>query len=1413
MAFGPWSNEVTASTRFSGTWINDPDNPAETVIRLRYGGVGRQNSRDRAKTALQFVGRSFPVYDVGDARAQSLNVDAVLSSEDGDAEQQMAMLEQLIGDGEVILYRDARGRKMYAMGTDFQAEDLEMGSYHVTFLLNRVDFDESIPEPTDTPSVPIDIQPKNLVVNIDQPSRVATLDWDDVVGAQLYHIFLNGIEVGSTSESATTYGPLDPGEYVFYVTALVAGSVSPPSSTAGITVLPGDDPGGPGGDPPTSIIPPNFRAFPQADKTVPLQWDPVPGATEYRVEEIRSPNGVSNGITTSTTMTRGPLGDGPFDYWVRAKVNGVWSGESNHQQFTLPYDGGPIGGGPGGGGDPGVMPSPVEVLGIKNGDAGYLHYNIGVGFKTGHEDIFVQTLEDWSAATRDKLANNMYTIIDAAGKYAVYMTVDPDGGTTSANTQYPRAEFREMQQTDSGNANKASWGPGTGDHDFSGFSRIMSLPPGKPGVCINQLHDASDDTVMIKTVSLSGKIAVVLDVFGARVQVLNPDYKVGREIYSRLRILNGNLTVYYSESTSNTTSAVPPASPVYTQNGLTTAASGWYHKFGCYAQSNESTDTTGTKCVVQVRDWKQWHTGWPTPVTGNYAGPGTGTGTAPVVSAGADATVAPGQTFTRTGIVQGAGITAQGWRLIGSAGSTDPNTAAGKLNWGAQLDSSDEFNYSGAPDATKWSVYNSPGHAGNGVRSPARISVANGKLTITGLAGSANTGGMAHKTERQYGKWEIRARSYYTSDPNAPGDKDGGYHPVAIIWPSDGSSWPYGGEYDFLENGEPGEPAAGSFLHYPSLDGENHQIEVPSYPVNQREFHNYAIEWTSSFLKLYVDGNLWYTASGGAAADRKAIQAMLEGNLTLQLDAFQETGLIGSAFEIEWVRLYPLVPVTSNPALSSSTLLNWTAPTVPGNYTLEFWATNAQGTTTDQMTVTVSTSTGGGTPTPGTLVYPETFPDNTPYSTFGAAQNVVNVSGSAALTSALANAQPGQIITLGSGNYSGTFTASKKGTSAQGIIIRAATRLGAVFAAGSKFIIKDAEFTTVDGLDFPFDGEGDVLQIRGAAKNVQFRRCRVGPSSFSNNSVSGNYVYVGDDVKHFRIGYCTFRNKGTSGNVVRVYGNFTSFVGCQYGRIDHNLVDTVGDEVGNDKEVFRIGVSTMSRTVGNHIVERNVIINAKAEPEVISGKMASVWQRGNVVLRCAGGIVIRHGRNCKQLSNYVIDRVNTTATAGLKSGGSRFYDSGHEISDNYFDGLASTANFQHPIQIDSGDADPSSTSLSNHFNVIDCDLRRNVVINCAGGIFIGDNYSTAPASTDLVDNDVVNSGGVAVTNVGGMTMTGDSTVSNNVHYASAAAGGYVADADGIFRKTGRGPKVKYLTAAMVGVDGDLDELDRTGAAV
>jgi hypothetical protein len=100
-------------------------------------------------------------------------------------------------------------------------------------------------------------------------------------------------------------------------------------------------------------------------------------------------------------------------------------------------------------------------------------------------------------------------------------------------------------------------------------------------------------------------------------------------------------------------------------------------------------------------------------------------------------------------------------------GGGSGSTAAENFNWGTPLTVSDDFT-SGGLDPSKWNVYSGPGHAGNGRRVPAQVSIVNGVLTITGLA-NGDTGGLEHLFDQQYGRWEIRARSYRQGDTSGGG--------------------------------------------------------------------------------------------------------------------------------------------------------------------------------------------------------------------------------------------------------------------------------------------------------------------------------------------------------------------------------------------------------------------------------------------------------------------------------------------------------------------------------------------------------------------------------------------------------------------------------------------------------------------
>jgi hypothetical protein len=234
---------------------------------------------------------------------------------------------------------------------------------------------------------------------------------------------------------------------------------------------------------------------------------------------------------------------------------------------------------------------------------------------------------------------------------------------------------------------KMAFDPKDGDHWIEGIYRVTGLGVDKRGVCVQQMHDAGDDTIMVRTENNGSGTGLYLNYNGTRVATLNSNFVIGQEFYLKTRVNNGTPSVYYT-----TNLASIPGTPTHTAAGYFSGAStGWYSKSGCYNQSNESTDPTldpdASIIKVEVRELKHWHSktpmggAWPTPAS--YTTTPTGP-TAPTINAGADASILPSGTFARTGTVtlNGNTLTSQQWRILsgpGGAGTVLSTTAA--VNW------------------------------------------------------------------------------------------------------------------------------------------------------------------------------------------------------------------------------------------------------------------------------------------------------------------------------------------------------------------------------------------------------------------------------------------------------------------------------------------------------------------------------------------------------------------------------------------------------------------------------------------------------------------------------------------------------------------------------------------------------------
>ena len=212
----------------------------------------------------------------------------------------------------------------------------------------------------------------------------------------------------------------------------------------------------------------------------------------------------------------------------------------------------------------------------------------------------------------------------------------------------------------------------------------------------------------------------------------------------------------------------------------------------------------------------------------------------------------------------------------------DGNTAAATLGWGDVV-TGDEFNYTGAPDATKWNVYDSLGHAGNGLRSPAQA-------TVDGTADGTTAGMSAKFANQKYGRWESRIK--------ASGDDE--YHMVSILWPDSGN-WPCDGEIDYAET--TGDWNLVKFFHH--YDCSNLQTFAEK-ALDVTQWHNYAVDWSPSGIVGYVDGVKWF--------EDNDLSHMPPGPMhqTLQLDWFPDSTADGTGnMQVDWVRVY--APAATDP--------------------------------------------------------------------------------------------------------------------------------------------------------------------------------------------------------------------------------------------------------------------------------------------------------------------------------------------------------------------------------------------------------------------------------------------------------------------------------------------------------------------
>lgn len=220
--------------------------------------------------------------------------------------------------------------------------------------------------------------------------------------------------------------------------------------------------------------------------------------------------------------------------------------------------------------------------------------------------------------------------------------------------------------------------------------------------------------------------------------------------------------------------------------------------------------------------------------------------------------------------------------------STGHETSAAALHGWGEPTRVDEFD--GTALGEEWGVYDGPGHAGNGRRTPDAVSVADGMLTITGNP-KGDTAGMEWGGGQRYGRWEGRVKAP-ASDPT--------YNALLLLWP-DAEDFPVGGEIDFMEMMDHTRQKTHVFLHY----GKSNKTISGSVVADATQWHNWAVEWTPTHIATYLDGTQWWRT------ERTEIFPPRPMHLCVQLDWFPGDGddpVRTSTMHVDWVKQYALTP-------------------------------------------------------------------------------------------------------------------------------------------------------------------------------------------------------------------------------------------------------------------------------------------------------------------------------------------------------------------------------------------------------------------------------------------------------------------------------------------------------------------------
>lgn len=142
MAYADSIAVYTQAPELIGVWVHDPTEADTSVAHYLYGNVGRTESVSVQAAPISFVGRTYPVYNIGGNESQTVEIAIAVPS--GAGEQEMVEdLRDAVRNRRTLCYRDGRGRLVYGVITGIKIADLREGT-GVSGTIITVDYEEEI---------------------------------------------------------------------------------------------------------------------------------------------------------------------------------------------------------------------------------------------------------------------------------------------------------------------------------------------------------------------------------------------------------------------------------------------------------------------------------------------------------------------------------------------------------------------------------------------------------------------------------------------------------------------------------------------------------------------------------------------------------------------------------------------------------------------------------------------------------------------------------------------------------------------------------------------------------------------------------------------------------------------------------------------------------------------------------------------------------------------------------------------------------------------------------------------------------------------------------------------------------------------------------------------------------------------